>query len=32
MGIAGAKTTAERWGKTEGIADAKHEARMPLRA
>jgi hypothetical protein len=32
MGIAGAKTTAERWGETEGITDAQHEARVPLRA
>jgi hypothetical protein len=32
MGIAGAKTTAERWGETEGIADAEHEAIVPLRA
>ena len=31
MGIAGAKTTAERWGETEGIADAEHEAIVPLR-
>jgi hypothetical protein len=32
MGIAGAQTTAERWGETEGIADAEHEATVPLRA
>jgi hypothetical protein len=32
MGIAGAYTTAERWGETEGIADAQYEATMPLRA
>ena len=32
VGIAGAKTTAERGGETEGIADAQHEAIVPLRA
>jgi hypothetical protein len=32
MGIAGAKPIAERWGETEGIADAEHEAIVPPRA